>query len=66
MPDPDLDAAIAQASQELGLEAWYRDFVRPLVQSSPEEWPRCCGGGCEPCSELLVRVAQRARAILGR
>ena len=64
--DPDLDAALKQASDELGLEEWYRDCVRPLLRDGPERYPRCCGGGCEPCNQLLVRVAERARELLQR
>jgi hypothetical protein len=60
-----LDAAIAQAGDELGLQAWYRDIVRPLVKMDPERWPQCCGGQCEPCNQLLVAVARRAREIMG-
>lgn len=64
--DPELDAALRRASDELGLAEWYRDCVRPLLRTGPEGWPRCCGGGCEPCNELLVRVAVRTKALLGR
>ncbi len=62
----ELEAALAQASDEMGLAAWYRDCVRPLLRTGPEAWPRCCGGGCEPCSEQLVRVAVRTKELLGQ
>jgi hypothetical protein len=65
MDDAALDAAIAKASDELGLQVWYREIVRPLVRMEPERWPQCCGGACEPCTQLLVSVARRAREILG-
>lgn len=66
MGDPAVDAALKQASEELGLEEWYRDCVRPLMRSGPAGYPSCCGGGCEPCSQILVQVADRALEILGR
>jgi hypothetical protein len=60
-----LDEALARASDENGLAPYYRDIVRPLLRE-PYVWPRCCGGGCEPCSEQLVRVARRTLELLGR
>jgi hypothetical protein len=60
---PELEAALAAASDEMGLQPYYRDCVRPLLRGGP--WPRCCGGGCEPCAEALVRVARRVYEILG-
>lgn len=65
MSKPTLDAALAMASDELGLQDYYRDCVRPLLKMPEEQWPRCCGGGCEPCNQLLVQVAQRVRTLLG-
>lgn len=59
-----MDAALAQASDELGLATYYRDIVRPLLRSPREGWPRCCGGGCEPCTQLLCLVAERTLALL--
>jgi len=66
MDDPELDAALAAASDELGLEEWYRDCVRPILRAPREGWPRCCGGSCEPCNQLLVNVAERVLQRLGR
>ncbi|MBN9159556.1 MAG: hypothetical protein BGO98_01390 [Myxococcales bacterium 68-20] len=66
MGDPVVDAALEQASNELGLETWYRDCVRPLIRSGPAGYPGCCGGGCEPCNQILVQVAERVLEILGR
>lgn len=60
-----LDDALAQAAEETALPSYYRDVVRPLLRE-PYQWPRCCGGGCEPCAEQLVRVARRTLALMGR
>jgi hypothetical protein len=60
-----LDEALHRASEEEGLDEWYRDCVRPLLRSGEDGFPRCCGGGCEPCSEQLIRVARRTFALLG-
>ncbi len=62
---PELDAALAQASLEVGLQEHYRDIVRPLLGVGPARWPRCCGGGCEPCADTLIRVARRVHELLG-
>jgi hypothetical protein len=59
-----LDAALVAASDELGLASYYRDCVRPLLGQPREQWPRCCGGGCDPCSQLLVSVATRVQELL--
>ena len=68
MPDRDdaLEAALTAASDEMGLQLWYRDSVRPLLRMPEESWPTCCAGNCEPCNQLLVEVARRVRAKLGR
>lgn len=65
MSEMSLDEALAQAAEENGLADYYRDIVRPLLRE-PYEWPRCCGGMCEPCAEQLVRVARRTLQLLGR
>jgi hypothetical protein len=57
--DEALDRALTAASDELGLQPWYRDCVRPLLRMERTRWPRCCGGNCEPCNALLVAVAER-------
>lgn len=64
MPTP-LDEALERAADELGLPTWYRASVRPLLRDPDGRWPRCCGGGCEPCAQNLVRVAARALELLG-
>jgi hypothetical protein len=60
----DLETALAQASEELGLQSYYRDMVRPLLRMPREQWPGCCGGGCEPCAQTLVAVASRVLELV--
>jgi len=62
--DPALEAALEQASEEEGLQTWYRDCVRPLLKMPDTQWPRCCGRGCEPCAIQLIAVAQRVEDLL--
>ncbi|AKV03505.1 hypothetical protein AKJ09_10168 [Labilithrix luteola] len=68
-----LDEALARASEENGLAEYYRDIVRPLIRDNSHNshnsdgegrWPRCCGGGCEPCAEQLIRVAKRTLELM--
>ena len=61
---PEVEEALTAASDELGLQVYYRDCVRPLLGMNEEGWPQCCGGGCEPCAQTLVSVARRVREIL--
>jgi hypothetical protein len=61
-----LDDALEQASRELGLPSYYVPNVRPLLRDPEGRWPRCCGGGCEPCAQVLVRVALRTLELTGR
>jgi hypothetical protein len=61
---PEFEAALVQASEELGLADYYRDCVRPLFNMPETQWPRCCGRGCEPCAETLVGVARRMHSLL--
>jgi len=56
--------ALAQASSESGLQDYYRDCVRPLLSMPMTQWPTCCGGGCEPCAQILVAVALRVCELL--
>lgn len=59
----ELEAALRQASDEVGLQSYYRDCVRPLLrEGSPP--PRCCGSHCEPCNATLLRVAKRVRELM--
>jgi hypothetical protein len=62
---PEVEAALAAASQEFGLAEHYRDCVRPILGTSRETWPRCCGGNCEPCAETLCAVAGSVHERLG-
>jgi hypothetical protein len=63
--DPQVLAALERASDELGLPAYYRSCVRPLLRNPEGRWPRCCGGGCEPCAETLIQVALQVLKELG-
>jgi hypothetical protein len=60
-----IDVALARAAQEMGLADYYRDCVRPVLRAPREQWPSCCQSTCEPCNELLVRVARRTVELLG-
>jgi hypothetical protein len=60
----ELEEALVKASEELGLQDYYRDMVRPLLRMPREQWPSCCGGGCEPCAQTLVAVASRVNELL--
>ena len=60
-----MDEAIAKAAAEVGFPEHYRSTVRPLVRNPNGRWPRCCGGGCEPCADALIEVALRACQLLG-
>jgi hypothetical protein len=62
--EQDLDAAMAQSAEENGLSPAYISIARPMVKDPDAPRPQCCGGGCEPCAELLNRVIERAIAIL--
>ncbi len=64
--DDALEAALTQASDEFGLQTYYRDCVRPLLGMPEEQWPACCGSTCEPCQQTLVNVASRVLTLLGR
>ena len=66
MTDEAREAALQRASDELGLDGDYRDCVKPILRAPREQWPSCCGGNCEPCTALLVSVAERTLSLLGR
>jgi hypothetical protein len=53
------EAALVTASDEVGLPAYCRTYVRSIVVAPVERWPRCCGNGCEPCNDVLKEVARR-------
>lgn len=61
----DLTRALEQASDELRLQSYYRDLVRPILRMPREKWPECCAGRCEPCNQVLVAVADRVQELLG-
>jgi hypothetical protein len=62
---PELEHALSTASEEHGLQQWYRDCVRPLLGVEESAWPQCCGGACEPCNQTLVNVARRVHELVG-
>lgn len=62
----ELEAALVQASEEQGLQSYYRDMVRPLLRMPRSQWPSCCGAGCEPCAQTLVAVAARVLDLTGQ
>jgi hypothetical protein len=62
----ELETALVQASEYVGLQDYYRDMVRPLLHMPRSQWPGCCGGGCEPCAQQLVEVAERVLKLLDR
>jgi hypothetical protein len=64
-PDSPLEAALIRASEELKLPSYYRSSVRPLLRDPEGRWPVCCGGGCEPCAQTLIRVAARTLELMG-
>lgn len=66
VPAEALDRALDESADEAGLPDYYRSCVRPLLRMPTSQWPRCCGGGCEPCSETLRWVASLTLARLGR
>jgi hypothetical protein len=61
---PEFNRALIQASEECGLQSYYRDCVRPLLMMPITQWPTCCGSNCEPCAQLLVIVASRICELL--
>ncbi|HEY6644952.1 hypothetical protein [Povalibacter sp.] len=61
---PEFAAALTRACDELGLPEYYRSIVRPLFGMPRSQWPTCCGGGCEPCAQMLVAVADRVCELL--
>jgi hypothetical protein len=62
---PQLNEVLERASDEVGLQSYYRVCVRPLFGMPRTQWPTCCGRGCEPCSQTLIAVAERVYELLG-
>lgn len=60
----EFNQALVQASSELGMPDYYAPCVRPLFSMPMQQWPMCCGGGCEPCSQTLINVAVRICELL--
>lgn len=58
------DLCLERACREMGLAPEYRDCVKPLLRLPESAYPRCCGGGCEPCAEALIRVARRTLELM--
>jgi hypothetical protein len=61
---PAFNTALRQAGDELGLPDYYQPCVRPLLTMPMQQWPMCCGGRCEPCSQQLIAVANRLCELL--
>ncbi|GMU00106.1 hypothetical protein KH5H1_42250 [Corallococcus caeni] len=60
-----LEDALSRASAEHQLPSYYQSSVRPLLRNPEGRWPHCCGGGCEPCAQTLIRVALRTLELMG-
>lgn len=58
------DLCLERACREMGLAPEYLDCVKPLLRLPESAYPRCCGGGCEPCTEALIRVARRTLELI--
>ena len=56
--------ALTAAADEARLASYYRDCLRPLLRDPEGSWPRCCGGGCEPCNRVLCDIAARALVLM--
>jgi hypothetical protein len=65
LSDPRLEPLLDAACEEEGLPRYYRACVKPLLRDPNGRWPRCCGGGCEPCASTLINVAVRVLNALG-
>ena len=57
-------SALTKAGEEIGLADYYRSCVRPLFRMPTTQWPSCCGGGCDPCAQQLVALADRICELL--
>lgn len=63
--DPAVQSALREAAEECGLAESYRSCVNPLLRNPEGRWPRCCGGGCDPCAQTLIDVATLVLQRLG-
>ncbi len=64
MSEETLIDALDRAMREQRVEPWHREAALGLLESPPDEWPPCCGNACDPCTLVLRRVVERARALL--
>jgi hypothetical protein len=62
----DKETALKKAAADYGLQDWYIDIVRPLLEMPKEQWPACCGGGCEPCQGTITAVADFTLDLMKR
>lgn len=62
--DERVSAALERAMREQRLDPWHRETALGLLESPPDPWPPCCGNACDPCTLVLRRVVERARALL--
>jgi hypothetical protein len=62
---PEFAAALMRAAEEAGLPEYYRSCVRPLFMMPVTQWPTCCAGGCDPCAQTLVAIADRVCDLMG-
>lgn len=60
-----LEQLLTEACEEENLPLYYRSCVKPLLRDPNGRWPRCCGGGCDPCASTLIAVATRVLNALG-
>jgi len=66
LSDPRLETLLDEACEEENLPRYYRSCVKPLLRDPNGRWPRCCGGGCDPCAATLINVATRVLNALGQ
>jgi hypothetical protein len=64
LDSPAFAAALQRAGEELELPSYYRSCVRPLLTMPITQWPTCCGGSCDPCTQRLTAVADRVCELL--
>lgn len=64
LDSPEFRIALERAGEEHSLPDYYRACVRPLFRMPVTQWPTCCGGGCDPCAQKLVAVADRICDLL--
>ena len=55
----DIRGLVDKVCAEIGLGPFAANTVEQWVRSSPDSWPSCCLGGCDPCNDLLRAAALR-------